>query len=228
MDSQSDNPSFVRDKADIFQDRRDAGRQLSTRLMQYKDEHPLVLALPRGGVPVGYEIALSLEAPLDVYVVRKLGAPRQPELGIGAVAPGGILVLDNETVRMLGITQQEIEEIVDIEKSEMERRLRLFRGDKPILDLQDRTIILVDDGLATGVTAFAAIQALRQVKPRKVVLAVPVCASQTAGNLSSEVTELICLKPRPDFGAVGIWYKNFEQTSDEEVVRLLGDVRRET
>src|SRR5207249_1318887 len=139
----------------------------------------------------------------------KLGAPHQPELGIGAIAPGGVLVLDNETIRMLHITQQEIERVVADEKAEMERRLHLFRGDKPMPDIQDHTIILIDDGLATGVTAYAAIQALRQSKPRKIVLAVPVCATQTAASLGTEVTDLVCLKPRPDFGAVGIWYKNF-------------------
>lgn len=227
-DSESQDLPFLRKRADIFNDRREAGKQLATRLEQYKSENPIILALPRGGVPVGYEVAHALEAPFDVYVVRKLGAPHQPELGIGAIAPGGVIVLDNETIRMLGITQQEIDRIVAEEKAEMERRLLLFRGDKPMPDLQNRTIILVDDGLATGVTAYAAIQALRQAKPRKIVLAVPVCATQTAASLGTEVADLICLKPRPDFGAVGIWYKNFDQTTDEEVINLLESVKRET
>ncbi len=226
FDSESSEPPFLRKRTDdIFSDRRDAGRQLGVQLGRYKAENPIVLALPRGGVPVGYEVARALGAPFDVYVVRKLGAPRQPELGIGAIAPGGVLVLDNDTILMLGITEQEIERIVAEEKVEMERRLHRFRGDKPTPNLRDQTIILVDDGLATGVTAYAAIQALRQTKPCKIVLAVPVCSTQSASALGAEVEDLVCLKPRPDFGAVGVWYKDFEQTSDEEVVRLL---KRET
>ncbi len=226
FDSESSEPPFLRKRTDdTFSDRRDAGRQLGVQLERYKAEHPIVLALPRGGVPVGYEVARALGATFDVYVVRKLGAPRQPELGIGAIAPGGVLVLDNETIRILGITEQEIERIVAEEKAEMERRLHRFRGDKPMPNLQDQTIILVDDGLATGITAYAAIQALRQTEPRKIVLAVPVCSTQSAAALGAEVEDLVCLKPRPDFGAVGVWYKDFEQTSDEEVVRLL---KRET
>src|SRR5437867_4416772 len=204
-----------------FADRHDAGRQLASLLAKYKEERPIVLALPRGGVPVGYEIALALDAPLDVFIARKLGAPHQPELGIGAIAPGGVLVLDHETIRMLGITREEIERIVEQEGAEMERRLRRFRDDRPFPELRDRTVILVDDGLATGVTAYAAVRALRQMEPRKIVLAVPVCAVQTTRALRGEVDDLVCLNAPLDFGAVGIWYKNFEQTTDEEVEKLL-------
>jgi predicted phosphoribosyltransferase len=205
----------------IFEDRREAGVRLAQLLYLYRSEQPIVLALPRGGVPVGYEVARSLDAPFDVYVVRKLGAPHQPELGIGAIAPGGVLVLDQETIRMLGITRGEIDRVVEQERAEMDRRLQRFRGDRPFPDLKDRTVILVDDGLATGVTAYAAVRALREMQPRKIVLAVPVCAAQTARVLSDEVAELVCINAPPDFGAVGIWYKNFEQTTDDEVVRLL-------
>jgi predicted phosphoribosyltransferase len=207
--------------AAMFQDRRSAGARLAKDLARYKDENPIVLALPRGGVPVGYEVARALGAPLDVYVVRKLGAPQQPELGIGALAPGDVLVLDNETIRLLGITREEVALVVERERAEMERRLLRFRGDRPLLDLKDRTVILVDDGLATGVTAYAAVQALRTMEPRKIVLAVPVCAVQTARVLRAEVSDLVCLSAPDDFGAVGIWYKNFDQTTDDEVIRLL-------
>ena len=213
----------VGSRGGIFEDRRDAGaRNSRSQLEPYRNDNPVVLALPRGGVPVGYEVARALGAPLDVYVVRKLGAPNQPELGIGAIAPGGVLVLDQETMRILGITSDEIKRIVEEEKTEMERRLLKFRGDRPFPALRDRTVILVDDGLATGVTAYAGIRALRQMHPRKIVLAVPVCALQTARSLGVEVADLVCLSAPSDFGAVGIWYRNFEQTTDEEVVRLLG------
>ena len=208
-------------RSTVFRDRAEAGQRLAEQLERYKDENPIVLALPRGGVPVGYEVARALGAQFDVFVVRKLGAPFQPELGIGAIAPGGVLVLDQETIRTLGITDDEIERIVEQEKAEMERRLQRFRGDRPFPNLHDHTIILVDDGLATGVTAYSAVRALRQMHPRKIVLAVPVCAAQTARALSDEVAELVCLSAPADFGAVGIWYRNFEQTSDEEVVRLV-------
>src|SRR5437867_2709849 len=201
-----------------FADRHDAGRQLASLLMKYKDEKPIVLALPRGGVPVGYEIAQALGAPLDVFIARKLGAPQQPELGIGAIAPGGVLVLDTETIRMLGIAQEEIERIAADETQEIERRLLRFRGNRPMPDVRGRTVILVDDGLATGVTAFAAVEALRRMDPASIVLAVPVCAAQTVAALKARSIELVCAKTPQNFGAVGLWYRNFEQTTDEEVI----------
>jgi len=204
-----------------FSDRRDAGRQLAALLLKYKDDKPVVLALPRGGVPVGYEIAQALNAPLDVFIARKLGAPHQPELGIGAIAPGDVLILDTETVRMLGITDEEIKRIAESERAEMERRLRRFRGDRPLPDVRGRTVILVDDGLATGVTAYAAIQSLRLSEPAKIVLAVPVCAAQTAQAIASQVEALVCARTPGNLGAVGLWYRDFEQTTDDEVVALL-------
>src|SRR3712207_1397116 len=210
-----------------FRDREDAGRRLAERLSRYREEHPVVFALPRGGVPVGYEISRALGVPLEVLVARKLGAPGQPEFGIGAVAPDGVRVLNEEVVRRLGIPDEYIERITDRETAEVERRLKHFRGDRPEPDVRGRTAILVDDGLATGVTARAAIEALRRRHPRRLVLAAPVCAAQTAELLAPEVDELVCLEAPPDLGAIGFWYRDFAQTPDEEVVELLERARQE-
>jgi len=209
----------------LFEDRVDAGRQLAERLAPYAEERPVVFALPRGGVPVGAEVSRSLGVPLEVIVSRKLGAPGQPEFGIGAVAPSGVRVLNERAVRALGIEEDYLEMISARELAEAERRLKLFRGDRPYPDLERRTAILVDDGLATGVTARAALLALRRMNPRRLVLAVPVCALQTAELLRPEADDLICLLAPANLEAVGLWYRNFEQTSDEEVVRLLEEVR---
>jgi putative phosphoribosyl transferase len=209
----------------LFEARGDAGRRLAERLTLYAEERPVVFALPRGGVPVGAEVSRSLGAPLEVIVSRKLGAPGQPEFGIGAVAPGGVRVLNERAVRALGIEEDYLEMVSARELAEAERRLRLFRGDRPYPDLEGRTAILVDDGLATGVTARAALLALRGMNPRRLVLAAPVCASQTAKLLRSETDDLICLLAPTDLEAVGLWYRNFEQTSDEEVIRLLEEAR---
>jgi putative phosphoribosyl transferase len=210
-----------------FEDRRDAGRRLAAKLSRFEGEQPVVFALPRGGVPVGYEISRSLRAPLDVFVSRKLGAPDQPEFGIGAVAAGGVRVLNEDVVRRLGIPADYIERITAQETAEVERRLRYFRGDRPEPHVAGRTAILVDDGLATGVTARAAVQALRLRKPRRLVLAAPVCAAQTADLFLRMVDDLVCLESPSDLGAIGFWYRNFEQTSDEEVVELLERARSE-
>jgi predicted phosphoribosyltransferase len=210
-----------------FEDRRDAGRRLAAKLSRFEGEQPVVFALPRGGVPVGYEISRSLRAPLDVFVSRKLGAPDQPEFGIGAVAAGGVRVLNEDVVRRLGIPDDYVERITAQETAEVERRLRYFRGDRPEPHVAGRTAILVDDGLATGVTARAAVEALRSRGPRRLVLAAPVCAAQTARLLRPAVDELVCLQSPSDLGAIGFWYRNFEQTSDEEVVELLQSARSE-
>ncbi|MDQ3864254.1 MAG: phosphoribosyltransferase [Actinomycetota bacterium] len=210
-----------------FEDRREAGRRLAEKLSRFKDERPVVFALPRGGVPVGYEISRALEAPLDVFVSRKLGAPGQPEFGIGAVAAGGVRVLNEDVLRRLGIPDDYVEQITARETAEVERRLRYFRGERPEPDVGGRTAILVDDGLATGVTARAAVEALRSRGPQRLVLAAPVCAAQTAQLLGPEVDEVVCLESPSDLGAIGFWYKNFEQTSDEEVVELLERARSE-
>lgn len=193
--------------------------------MSYTGEHPVVFALPRGGVPVGAEVARDLGAPLEIVVARKLGAPDQPEFGIGAVAADGGRVLNERAIRELGISEDYLEWISDREAAEAARRLRLFRGDRPYPDLDGRTAILVDDGLATGVTALAALRALRRMRPGRLILAVPVCAPQTAARLRTETDELLCLVAPADLAAVGLWYENFDQTPDEEVVRLLEEAR---
>ena len=210
-----------------FEDRRDAGRKLAERLLSYRDGRTVVFALPRGGVPVGYEISRALGAPLDVFVSRKLGAPGQPEFGIGAVAPGGVRVLNEYAVGQLGIPEDYLESVTAREIAEVERRLRYFRGGRPEPDVEGRTAILVDDGLATGVTARAAVEALRRLRPARIVLAAPVCAAQTTELIGAEVDELVCLESPPDLGAIGFWYRNFEQTPDEEVVELLERSRQE-
>jgi putative phosphoribosyl transferase len=211
----------VRTKRKRFKNREDAGRQLAERLVHYQDEDPIVLALPRGGVPVGYEVSHALQAPLDVFVARKLGAPGRPELGIGAIAQGGVRVLNAYSVQVLGITEEYIEQVAEIEAAEIERRLRLLRGDRPEPEVRERTVILVDDGLATGATALAAIRALRRRAPRRLILAVPVCAEQTVMDIRSEVDDLVCLKTPSDLLAISLWYRNFEQVPDEEVIELL-------
>jgi predicted phosphoribosyltransferase len=212
----------------LFEDREDAGRRLAERLASYADERPVVFALPRGGVPVGAEVSRSLNAPLEVIVSRKLGAPDQQEFGIGAVAPGGVRVLNERAVASLGIEKDYLDRVSAREAAEVTRRMRLFRGDRPYPDLVGHTAILVDDGLATGVTAHAALLALRRLRPLRLVLAAPVCALQTAELLRPETDELIFLLTPPDLRAVGLWYRNFEQVPDEEVIRLLEEARDPT
>ena len=210
-----------------FENREDAGQRLAERLIGYREELPVVFALPRGGVPVAYEVSRALGAPLDVLVARKLGAPGQPEFGIGAVAQGGVRVLNERAVAVLGIPDDYLDRVTEREIGEMERRKRRFRGERPEPEVRGKTAILVDDGLATGVTARAAVEALRRRGPKRLVLAAPVCAAQTAELIAPEVDELVCLESPPDLGAIGFWYRNFEQTSDEEVVELLERARRE-
>jgi len=205
----------------LFQDRQDAGRQLAQRLLRYQQQKPFVVALPRGGVVVAYEVAKALNAPLDVLVVRKLGVPGQPELGMGAIAPNGVRILNHHLIQLFQIPKWQIEKVTGHEIQEMERRLVRYRRDRPMPNLQGRTVILVDDGLATGFTARAAIQVLHQMHPRKIILAVPVCSPDIADKLRREVDELISITMPVDFMGVGAWYRYFAQTSDEEVIKLL-------
>ncbi len=208
-----------------FRDRRDAGRKLAKQLAAaYRGESPVVFALPRGGVPVAFEVAAALDAPLGVIIARKLGAPGQPELGIGAVAQGGKRVLNARIVDHLGIPQEYIERITRREMERIAASERRFSAGR--VDPRGKTAILVDDGLATGVTARAAILAAREMEPRRVVLAAPVCAPQTARTLRREVDALVCLQSPEELGAIGFWYRDFGQVSDEEVVELLEAARR--
>jgi putative phosphoribosyl transferase len=210
-----------------FRDREDAGRRLAERLVRYRAESPIVFALPRGGVPVGYEIAHALEAPLDIFIARKLGAPGREEFGIGAVAQGGVRVLNERAVEALKIPEEYIEHVAKEETEEIELRLRILRGDRREPEVEGRTAILVDDGLATGVTARAAVEALRQQNPGRLVLAVPVCAAQSVELLRPEVDEMVCLEAPSNLMAISLWYQNFYQVEDEQVVELLERARRE-
>lgn len=205
-----------------FRDRRDAGRQLAQSLEHYADRPDvLVLALPRGGVPVGYEVARALRAPLDVFLVRKLGVPGHEELAMGAVASRGVRVLNNDTIEQLGIPRRIVDRVTEDELRELARRERSYRDDRPPLDVAGRTLILVDDGLATGSTMRAAAAALRQQNPDRIVVAVPTAAPQTCDELRAEVDEIVCaITPQP-FYAVGLWYDDFSETSDQEVRDLL-------
>lgn len=206
-----------------FSGREQAGEMLAERLFGYRNEQPVVFALPRGGVPVGFEVARRLGAPLEVIVARKLGAPGQEELGIGAVAPEGVRVLNERVIAQLGVGEDYLEWVTSRERQEMERRMRMFGGGHS--GARGRTAILVDDGLATGMTAWAAIESLRQREPRRLILAVPVCAAQMAEAIRPQVDELLALDLPSDLGAIGFWYENFEQVSDGEVRRLLAEAR---
>lgn len=208
-----------------FADRRDAGRRLAERLLPLADEHPVVVALPRGGVPVAKEIATALGAPLEILAVRKLGAPHNPEYGIGAVAEDGTCVIDAEAVAVLGINGGVLDSIVARETAELRRRVAAYRGDRPPLALEGRTVIVVDDGVATGVTDTAALRAVRRQSPRRVILAVPVCPPDSAARLRDEADKVVCLLMPPLLYGVGQWYRDFSQVSDREVVSVLGELR---
>jgi putative phosphoribosyl transferase len=209
-----------------FRDRYDAGRFLAEKLTGFAGRPDLlVLALPRGGVPVGYEVARALDAPLDVFLVRKLGVPGQRELAMGAIATGGVRVLNHDLVRALAIAEPAIEAVAAEEQSELERRERAYRDGRPPPDVRGRTVILVDDGLATGSTMRAAARALRQQDAARIVVAVPVAPPDTCAEFRDEVDDVVCaLMPEP-FYAVGLWYQDFSQTSDDEVHDLLARAR---
>jgi predicted phosphoribosyltransferase len=208
--------------ASRFRDRRDAGRQLAERLREYRGRPDvLVLALPRGGVPVGFEVARALGAPLDVLVVRKLGLPGNEELAMGAIASGEVRVLNPDVVEQLRIPEPVIERVAAQEQLELERREELFRGGRAGIDPAGRTVILVDDGLATGSTMKAAIQALRQRHPAEIVVAVPAAPAQTCREMGDLADRVVCLLQPTTFGGVGEWYLDFRQTSDGEVRSLL-------
>ncbi len=205
-----------------YDDRYQAGRVLVDLLKNYaKRTDVIVLALPRGGVPVGYEIAQKLSLPLDIFIVRKLGVPGHEELAMGAIASGGITVLNEEIVNLLHISTESIDTIQKSEQEELLRREQVYRGKKPFPELSGKTIILVDDGIATGYTMRAAIAALKQKKPAKLIVAIPVAARSTCDEIAPLVDEIICPMRPVNFYAVGLWYNDFSQTTDEEVMQLL-------
>jgi predicted phosphoribosyltransferase len=205
-----------------FLDRRNAGRELASHLSAYANRPDvLVLALPRGGVPVAYEVATALNAPMDIFLVRKLGTPGHRELAMGAIASGGIRVINDDVVQWYSIPQPDIEAVAREEEQELRRREREYRGDRPAPDLGGRTVILVDDGLATGSTMRAAVQAVKARHPARVIVAAPVGAPQTCAELSTIADEVVCATTPEPFSAVGEWYEDFDQTTDEEVSQLL-------
>jgi predicted phosphoribosyltransferase len=211
----------------VYSDRRHAGRELAG-LLEHLENRPdvIVLALPRGGVPVAYEVACAIKAPLDVFLVRKLGVPGQPELAMGAIATGGVRVINDDLVRALRISDSTMDAIAAAEGAELERRERLYRAGHHRIALHDRTVVLVDDGLATGATMKAAVQAIRADAPARVVVAAPVGAAETCVAIAAIADEVVCGCSPVDFRAVGQWYEDFSQTTDDEVKQLLAQANR--
>jgi putative phosphoribosyl transferase len=211
-----------------FKDRRDAGRKLAHKLSAHaRGQNTLILALPRGGVPVAYEVALILNIPMDIFIVRKLGLPGREELAIGAIASGGIRILNSDIIRMLSVPEEAINFVSRRELQELQRRERLYRGNRPSPEVRDRTIILIDDGLATGASMRAAVAGVRAQHPARVVVAVPAAAAETCDVFRSEVEEVVCaITPEPFYG-VSRWYEDFSQVTDEEVRTLLEEANRQ-
>ena len=209
------------DMGPLFRDRRDAGRRLAALLGEFATRPDvIVLALPRGGVPVGFEIASELRIPLDVFVVRKLGVPWHEELAMGALASGGVIVLDDEVIRELHVSDADVRDVIRAEQQELQRREQEYRSDRPFVDLTGKTVILVDDGLATGSTMRAAVAALRKQRPARIVVAVPVGAPETCEALEQIADDVVCAAQPASFNAVGLWYQDFSQTTDDEVREL--------
>jgi putative phosphoribosyl transferase len=205
-----------------FEDRTDAGRKLAEKLAHYANRPDVVvLGIPRGGVAVGAEVAAKLSVPLDVFLLRKLGVPGFEELAFGAIASGGVCILDHDMIDALDMSEQDIEQVLSAELKELKRREVAYRSNRPLPDLREKTVIVVDDGIATGASMRTGIQALRQLQPKKVVVAVPVAPQRTCVLLKSEVDELVCVQTPPFFHAIGQFYEDFEQVSDEEVLAVL-------
>lgn len=207
-----------------FENRQEAGRLLAEKLKKYAGKNSYVLAVPRGGVVVGYEVAKRLKLPLDILVVRKIGHPFDPELAIGAVAEGVIEVLDDE-IDVSGISPKEIRDVVDKERLEVKRRQHLYRDDRPLADMAGKTVLIIDDGLATGYTAIAAVDSARRLHPSRLVFSVPVCAEDSIIKIKNKVDDFVCLLSTPDLRAVGEYYLNFNQVTDDQVVSLLNSSR---
>ena len=206
----------------LFDDRRHAGQVLAEKLAHFRDrDDVIVLALPRGGVPVAFEVAQAIGAPFDVFIVRKLGVPGHEEYAMGAIATGGVRVVNEQAVNYLGISEDVIDAVAAQEAKELERRERAYRGDRPAPAVRGRTVILIDDGLATGSTMRAAVAALRAQQPTRIVVAVPVAAPDTCEEFKAEVDEIVCAATPQHFLGVGRWYRDFSQTTDDEVHELL-------
>lgn len=207
----------------LFENRTDAGRQLAHALLKYKGRHPVVLALPRGGVPVAAEVAAALAGPLDLLLVRKIGLPSQPELAMGAVADGEapIIIRNSDVIELSGVDAEEFEAVCRSELAEIARRRKRYLGDRPRSEVKDQVAIIIDDGIATGATTLAAIKAARTWQPKELVLAVPVAPLDTIKKLHAEVDALVCLDTPEDFGAIGYFYRDFHQISDDEVIATL-------
>jgi predicted phosphoribosyltransferase len=207
-----------------FKDRSEAGQKLVKVLSKYKDQQPVVLALPRGGVPVAAEVAAALDAPLDLILVRKVGVPFQPELAMGAVVDGGapIIVRNEDVIRLAAIEESEFKAICDSELAEIERRRERYLGNRARVDIAGHTAIVIDDGVATGATTRAALRATRMRNPKKLVLAVPVAPTESLAKMREEADEVVCLEDHEFFGAIGFYYRDFRQISDEEVIEILG------
>jgi len=202
----------------LFKDRQDAGRRLAEKLSDYAGRNDvIVLGLPRGGVPVAFEVAKALNAPLDVFLVRKLGAPGNPELAMGAIASGGVIVLNDDIIRSFTVSERTIEIVAAGETDELKRRESVYRGNRPMADMRGRCAILVDDGLATGASMRAAVAALGRLEPARIVIAVPTSAPETCAAFETEVDTIICAETPQPFNAVGLWYDDFSQTTDAEV-----------
>jgi putative phosphoribosyl transferase len=210
-----------------FANRKEAGRKLSAALEDYADEQPIVLALPRGGVPVAFEVARALDAQLDIWVVRKIGAPWHPELGVGAVAEGGYTYLNQDILDHIGLSRDALAEAIEAKRREVEERVTRFRGGRPAPQLRGRSVLVVDDGIATGGTVRAVLRSLRSQSPKQLVLAVPVAAAATAKALAPELDRLVCLHTPHDLYAIGLWYDDFTQVTDDEVVALLEQARQD-
>ncbi len=208
-----------------FADRHSAGEELGRAVARLEPEEPVVLGLPRGGVPVAYEVARELGCPLDVLVVRKIGVPMQPELAMGSVGEGGVVVRNEDVIQIARVDDETFERVLESEKQELEGRLRMYRSEARPIDVEGRTVIVVDDGLATGSTARAALQVLKERDAREIWLAVPVAPSDTAEDMASIADRLVTLQTPRRFGAVGAWYRDFSQTSDQEVRSLLSRSR---
>ncbi|MBD3250547.1 MAG: phosphoribosyltransferase [Candidatus Pacebacteria bacterium] len=210
----------------MFNNRTDAGQLLAEQLSRYKLDKPVVLALPRGGVPVGFKVAQVLEAPLSVLVSRKIGAPNNPEFGIGAISEGGVVIFDQRTIGLLGVSQKTLNKLKQAEQTELDRRIELYRQGQPLPELRDKNVILVDDGLATGVTAQAAIKSVKKHSPASILFAAPVCAPDTANKIRAEVDLVLCTYSPTPLRSIGQHYRQFEQISNDKVIALLKQAKK--